>query len=239
MTNAINTTEANAINRFSWKRVKMLFDFYLPITKYQMIAYASISFSYPIIYVIQQLVVPNVDLSSFWRYIILSMILWAPSIFNIRNFRKIATTLPVSNNEKTLFYFIYIYLIIPATILIPPILGIVSTDIFTDASNIFTQIYYNNSSYDTPVNFVQYIHIFTVILLFISIPFMLEFRTKRYKTLKYIAIFVCYISVFVPISFFLNLIYNGLDLHFLISVNLFLFSINTYLTIDSIKHHQF
>ena len=48
-TTNINTVYATKNNSFSWNRVKMLSNFYLPVTKYQMIVYAIAAFAISII----------------------------------------------------------------------------------------------------------------------------------------------------------------------------------------------
>ena len=101
---------------FSWKRVKMLFDFYFPTTKPQIITYAVATF------VIHALTLFLVSIESIFLlmtmlgyFALLYALYWNPIIFARRNFHLVETMLPVSGNEKLTFYVIYSFFIIPLT----------------------------------------------------------------------------------------------------------------------------
>lgn len=139
LTNTIN----NPIEKkgFSWQRVKMIFDFYLPTTKYQMMAYPIISF------VLAFFLLLTISAQSvFLIFIFLGMfgmvyaLYWNPIIFSRRNYHLIETILPVTGNEKVAFYFIYSFLLIPLITLVGAAAGFGVSYIFPGVRELINNI---------------------------------------------------------------------------------------------------
>lgn len=109
---------------FSWNRVKMLYSFYFPVIKNQMIAYAIgafiIAFASTLLIALDPLFV-ILDMLFFTALIY--ALYWNPIIFSRRNYHLIETILPVSGNEKVTFYFSYSFVVIPLIVIGTIILG--------------------------------------------------------------------------------------------------------------------
>lgn len=129
-TNTIN----NPIEKkgFSWRRVKMLFDFYLPTTKYQMMAYPIIAFA--LVFFAALSISIGSFLVGFFVFVgmfgMLYALYWNPIIFSRRNYHLVETILPVTGNEKLAFYFIYSFLLIPIITIVGAGLGFGASCIF-------------------------------------------------------------------------------------------------------------
>ncbi|MBR5332155.1 MAG: hypothetical protein IKV32_02500 [Muribaculaceae bacterium] len=119
MTQATYPTSPIYATGFSWNRVKMLFAFYFPILKHQIIAYALAAF---LVHAFSLFLIRIESL--FWiltllgYFALLYALYWNPIIFTRRNFHLVETMLPISGNEKVVFYTIYSFVIVPITMLL-------------------------------------------------------------------------------------------------------------------------
>ena len=243
MTNAINITDANAINRFSWKRVKMFADFYSPITKYQILAYSIISFLCPIVTIIYALITTNLSYN-LWFAAFYGMIIGAPFIFSYHNYHKIGTTLPVSGNEKITFYFIYTFFILQATLVTSIALGIAVMYMFPGTRDLAIQV--ANINY-TPITLETICgHLFLFLILATSL--LATFKFKKHKIAKTLALDTVLIVTIFSLCYFFGIFIGGFKfdptMHIpsysiLITTTIIACSIVVYLVIDSIKHRQF
>lgn len=115
-----NINNSIVINKpgFSWERVKMLFRFYLPTLKPQLIAYPLATF---VMTVVLLLTIKNELLFGLLATLILLvvsyMLYWSPIIFTRKNYHLTETILPVSGGEKVTFYYIYTLVAIPLLVL--------------------------------------------------------------------------------------------------------------------------
>ena len=243
MTDAINPAETNAINHFSWKRVKMLSDFYFPITKYQILAYSIISFLCPIVTIIYALITTNLSYN-LWFAAFYGMIIGAPFIFKYCNYPKLETTLPVSGNEKVTFYFIYTFFIIQATLIISIALGIAVMYMFPGSRELAIQVANINF---TPITLETICgHLFIFLILLTSL--MATFKFKNHKIAKALSLDIILIISIFSLCYFFGIFIGGFKfdptMHIpsysiLITTTIIACSIVVYLVIDSIKHRQF
>lgn len=109
---------------FSWERVRMLFQFYLPSLKPQLIAYPLATF---VMTVVLLLTIKSELLFGLLATLIMLvvsyMLYWSPIIFTRKNYHLTETILPVSGNEKVAFYYIYAFLAVPLLVLASIALG--------------------------------------------------------------------------------------------------------------------
>ena len=254
LTNTIN----NPIEKkgFSWRRVKMLFDFYLPTTKYQMMAYPIISF------VLAFFLLLTISAQSFFLiFIFLGMfgmlyaLYWNPIIFSRRNYHLVETILPVTGNEKLAFYFIYSFLLIPIITIVGAGLGFGASCIFPAVREFIDKI----MTTGIPADFIP-LHNGTTISYIISV-ILSAFNTilsslfgvmyfKKNKALMAIVISVG-ASIVLGIvgsitSFIITINNSGLDfdgalnftLYFSLVISAIYGAILLYYTIRTIKYRQ-
>lgn len=139
LTNTIN----NPISKegFSWNRVKMLYSFYFPTIKNQMIAYAIATFIVSAASILLTTIDPLfIILVALAFTAIIYALYWNPIIFSRRNFHLTETILPVSGNEKVVFYFSYSFIIIPLIVIGTAILGALVTYLFPDSRELIDRI---------------------------------------------------------------------------------------------------
>ena len=113
---------------FSWNRVKMLYSFYFPTIKNQMIAYAIGAFIISFASILLVSIEPFfILLDALFFVVLIYSLYWCPIIFSRRNYHLIETVLPVSGNEKTAFYFSYSFIVIPLIVICAILLGVGAT----------------------------------------------------------------------------------------------------------------
>lgn len=128
-------------NGFSWNRVKMLYSFYFPTIKNQMIAYAIAAFVVSAASILLTTLNPLFIILVVLAFTaIIYALYWNPIIFSRRNFHLTETILPVSGNEKVVFYFSYSFLIIPIIVIGAAILGALVTYLFPDSRELINKI---------------------------------------------------------------------------------------------------
>lgn len=159
-----NINKSIVINKpgFSWERVKMLFRFYFPSLKPQLIAYPLATF---VMAVVLLLTIKNELLFGLLATLILLvvsyMLYWNPIIFTRKNYHLTETILPVSGNEKVAFYYIYTFVAIPLLVLASIALG-------------FAVVCLVPGYYDAIINFVtesRFIgEIYNALLDYVSMP---------------------------------------------------------------------
>lgn len=142
MTELTNTiVNPNQKDGFSWNRVKMLYSFYFPTIKNQMIAYAIAAFIVSSASILLTTLNPLFIILVVLAFTaIIYALYWSPIIFSRRNFHLIETILPVSGNEKVVFYFSYSFLIIPIIVIGAAILGALVTYLFPDSRELIDKI---------------------------------------------------------------------------------------------------
>lgn len=242
MATAINTISRDSTNHFSWKRVKMLSDFYSPITRYQIIAYSLISFLCPIATIIYALITSNLSYN-LWFAAFYGMIIGAPFIFQYNNYSKIETTLPVSGNEKVTFYFIYTYIILQATLVSSIALGIAVMYILPYTRELAIQVININYGPITLETICGHLFLFLVL----SSSLLASFKFKKLKFVKAVALDIVLIITIFSICYFLGLFIGGFKfdptMHIpsyciLITLTTITNIIIVYFIIDAIKHRQ-
>lgn len=142
MTNLTNTIN-NPIAKegFSWNRVKMLYSFYFPTIKNQMIAYAIAAFVVSAASILLTTLNPLFIILVVLAFTaIIYALYWNPIIFSRQNFHLTETILPVSGNEKVVFYFSYSFIIIPLIVIGSAILGGLVTYLFPDSRELINKI---------------------------------------------------------------------------------------------------
>ncbi|MBQ7853460.1 MAG: hypothetical protein IJ352_00350 [Muribaculaceae bacterium] len=243
-------------NGFSWKRVKMLANFYARTTRKQIITYSGISFFFTVLLIF--LVTINSS-NALWgilaHFVISYMTYWSPLIFTRRDFQLIETTLPVSGNEKVAYYFIYTYVIIPASVLIPTALGVALMYIFPDSRELINNVISLNLPQKL-LNIIKSANIGLAYLLslvintflMISIALFAVCHFKKSKALMAIIMSLGFSFLSGVITGIIGVIAGIHDLDFestfSVTLNistiftLIIVSIATYYTIRAIKHRQ-
>lgn len=240
-------------NGFSWKRVKMLANFYAPTTQKQILAYSGISFFFTVLLIFLVTInSSNVLWGILAHFVISYMTYWSPLIFTRRDFQLIETTLPVSGNEKVAYYFIYTYVIIPASVLIPTALGVALMYIFPDSRELINKVI----SLNLPQGLLNIIesglaYILSLVIntfLMISIALFAVCRFKKSKALMAIIMSLGFSFISGTIAGIIGVIAGIHDLDFdstfSVTLNistiftLIIVSIATYYTIKAIKHRQ-
>ncbi len=128
----INTINTPMSNSFSWKRVKILSNFYLPVTKHQMIIYAIAAFVISIssIFLAQQnTYYPLILMAGGYTALIYS-VYWCPMVFSVKKYDFTEASLPISGNEKIAYYFSYSFIIIPLIVICAFLSGVFAMCLF-------------------------------------------------------------------------------------------------------------
>lgn len=143
MTELTKTIDNPILNDgFSWNRVKMLYSFYFPTIKNQMIAYAIAAFVVSAASILLTTLNPLFIILVVLAFTaIIYALYWNPIIFSRRNFHITETILPVSGNEKVVFYFSYSFIIIPLIVIGATILGGLVTYLFPDSRELIDKIF--------------------------------------------------------------------------------------------------
>ena len=254
LTNTIN----NPIEKkgFSWRRVKMLFDFYLPTTKYQMMAYPIISF------VLAFFLLLTISAQSFFLiFIFLGMfgmvyaLYWNPIIFSRRNYHLVETILPVTGNEKLAFYFIYSFLLIPIITIVGAGLGFGASCIFPAVRELINDIMSTEipAEFKSLPNGTTISYIISVILSAFNTILSSLFGVMYFKKNKALMAIVISVGASIVLgivgsitSFIITINNSGLDfdgalnftLYFSLVISAIYGAILLYYTIRTIKYRQ-
>ena len=159
-TTNINTVNTTKNNSFSCNRVKMLSNFYLPVTKYQMIVYAIAAFAISIISILLTHSSPApLSLKTKIFTLLIYSLYWCPMIFSVKKYNFTEVSLPISGNEKIAYYFSYSFIIIPLIVICSFLLGVFAMCLFPNYRELINTVMTNalNSQQFVGINIIHQI----------------------------------------------------------------------------------